>query len=85
MENKNLLMPANYAVVEEDEFVYLTGGELSDWQVKILLGSMSVVISSLLLMPEILDFVFSPILEPISNWLDKTTDSILNGIKNFFS
>lgn len=81
----DLLMPANYALVEEDELTYLDGGELSEVQVKLLLGSASVLIASVMLLPDVFAYMLSPILSPITNQVEKITTSITDSIKNIFS
>lgn len=81
----DLLMPAKYAIVSEDELTYLDGGELSDRQVKILLSTASVLITSIMLVPDVFAYMLSPVLKPITDQVDKVTTSITNSIKNIFS
>lgn len=82
---QDLLMPACYALVAEDELTYLDGGELSERQVKLLLGSASVLIASIMLVPEVFAYMLSPILSPITNQIDKITASISNKIGSLFN
>lgn len=85
MEKNTLHFPAQYAVVEADELVYLDGGELSEIQTKLLLGTVSAVITSFMLIPNVIGFIFEPIFSPITDAFDSMVDSIVDSIKNIFS
>lgn len=84
MENQTLHMPANYALVDSNEMVYLDGGELSELQVKLLLGTASVLIASINLIPNVFAYILSPILTPIGDAFTDLTKPIVDSIKNIF-
>lgn len=84
MEKNMLHMPVNYSLIEADELVYLDGGELSEVQTKLLLGSISAVIASVMLVPNVFAYVLSPVLNPINDALESLTKSIVDSIKNIF-
>lgn len=78
-------MPASYTLVADDELTYLDGGELSELQVKLLLGSTSFLITSILLVPDVFVYMLSPILKPITDQVTKVTTSITDYIKDIFN
>lgn len=80
----DLLMPANYAFIAEDELSYLDGGELSERQVKFLLGSASAVITAIMLVPDVFTFMLSPILKPVTDQINKVTTGITDKITGLF-
>lgn len=84
MEKNALHFPAQYSVVGVDELVYLDGGELSEVQTKLLLGTVSVVITSFMLIPNVIGFVLDPIFKPITDAFDGMVDSVVDSIKNIF-
>lgn len=84
MERNALHLPAHYAIIETDELTYLDGGELSELQAKVLLGSISAILTSIVLIPNVFSYALSPILDPISNKIEDITKSIVNSIKNLF-
>lgn len=84
MESKSLVMPSNYSLLAENELVYVDGGELSEFQVKLLLGTASVVIASFQLLPNVWGYVFKPITTPIVDAFTGFKDSIVGAIKSIF-
>lgn len=85
MEHTMLHMPASYALVEAEELTYLDGGELSELQTKLLIGGITAVITSVMLVPNVFAYMFSPILTPINNAIEGFTTKIVDSIKNIFS
>lgn len=85
MENKTMMMPANYSILSQDELIYTDGGELSERQVKVLLGTLSVLIASIQLVPNVYAFIFDPITAPIVDAVNSATNSLVTKIKNFFN
>lgn len=85
MDTQNLIFPAHYSAVVEDDLVYLDGGKLSDLQAKLLLGSASILVASIMLVPNVFEFMLSPILTPITDAIGDIFSPITGYIKDIFS
>jgi hypothetical protein len=81
MEQTMIRLPAHFSALEQDELVYVEGGQLSDQQAEVLLWSASVLFATVSLMPNVYLYVFSPILSPITSAVSNVTD----GISSFFT
>jgi hypothetical protein len=68
MEAKLLRMPSSYATITEQELCYLDGGDMTEEQIQVCAAVISVFITSVMLMPNVYQYMLTPVTNAIGSF-----------------